>query len=75
MRVQLLTDGKVMKRKKTQVRKATLSPVWNEPLNFIIGKKQLQASSLELIIMDHDLISADDQMGSVRKKGVKRVKS
>jgi Ca2+-dependent lipid-binding protein len=61
----MLADGKVFKRKKTAVRKHTLQPVWNEPMNFVISPKQLRTCYLHLIIMDYDLLSPDDEMGSV----------
>uniref|UniRef100_A0A914X2A9 C2 domain-containing protein n=2 Tax=Plectus sambesii TaxID=2011161 RepID=A0A914X2A9_9BILA len=65
VKVALALDGKVTKKRKTSVRKNTLAPVWNEALNFNLSEKALKKTTIELQIMDHDLIGNDDTMGLV----------
>jgi Ca2+-dependent lipid-binding protein len=56
IRVALLVDGKKVKRKKTSVKKGTTAPVWNEALSFNVPAELLPKVTLEVAILDHDLI-------------------
>ena len=61
----MIQDGKVVKKRKTSIKKHTLSPVWNEALNFNLPEKALAKTHLEIIVMDHDLIGNDEPLGQV----------
>ncbi len=64
----LIQDGKVIKKRKTSVRKNTLSPVWNEALSFNVSDKSLidmKTTRLEVCVMDYDLIGNDQLLGYV----------
>lgn len=62
-RVSLLHDGKKIKRKKTSVRKNTVNPVWNEALVFQVRADMLPKVSLEVMVMDYDLIGHSELIG------------
>ncbi|XP_076619296.1 synaptotagmin beta isoform X2 [Colletes latitarsis] len=51
VKVNLLCGEKRMK-KKTTVKKATTSPVWNEPMSFDIPASSLASSAIEVRVMD-----------------------
>jgi hypothetical protein len=46
----------------TQVKDATLEPVWNESTHFVVGGAR---GELEVSVFDHDLIGTDDLLGRV----------
>ena len=67
IRVALLVDGKKVKRKKTSVKKGTTAPVWNEALSFNVPAELLPKVTLEVAILDHDLIVGKCTIGSSRE--------
>ena len=58
-----MMDGKKIKRKKTSVRRGSVSPVWNEPLTFNIPAEILPKVSLEICVVDYDLIGQGETLG------------
>lgn len=48
MKVNLLCGEKRVKKKKTAVRKATTSPVWNEAMSFNVPANYLASSAIEV---------------------------
>jgi synaptotagmin-1 len=63
VRVSLLVDGKKVKRKKTSVRRASINPVWNEALAFNVPAEVLPKVTLEISVLDHDLLGHGDVLG------------
>ncbi|XP_017754708.1 PREDICTED: synaptotagmin-5 [Eufriesea mexicana] len=59
VKVNLLCREKRVKKKKTAVRKATTSPVWNEALSFDVPSNYLESSAIEVCVMD----SSNEFMG------------
>ncbi|CAF1983143.1 unnamed protein product [Rotaria magnacalcarata] len=55
-----------VKRKKTSVKRNTLSPKWNEELSFNIPGVSLAESYLEIGVYHHDLIAPDEPLGFLR---------
>ncbi|KAL8594178.1 hypothetical protein ACOMHN_018118 [Nucella lapillus] len=64
VRVSLLVEGKKVKRKKTSVRRASINPVWNEALAFNVPAEVLPKVTLEISVLDHDLIGHGDVLGT-----------
>eukprot|EP01061_Rhynchopus_euleeides_P004398 TRINITY_DN1364_c0_g1_i2.p1 TRINITY_DN1364_c0_g1~~TRINITY_DN1364_c0_g1_i2.p1 ORF type:complete len:1245 (+),score=525.43 TRINITY_DN1364_c0_g1_i2:122-3856(+) len=66
-----LTDAYILVKhkdesRKTEVRKRTLNPKWNEVLSFdIADMEDLQEDPLEIKVMDLDRWTADDPIGTV----------
>ncbi|CAL7936423.1 unnamed protein product [Xylocopa violacea] len=52
VKVNLLCGEKRVKKKKTAVRKATTSPVWNEAMFFNVPASSLASSAIEVCVMD-----------------------
>ncbi|XP_033629389.1 synaptotagmin-5-like [Asterias rubens] len=65
VKVTLIQGGKRFKKKKTTVRKNTCNPVWNEAIIFNVPASSLKSSSLEMIVVDYDLLGQSGKMGSV----------
>ncbi|XP_074097333.1 synaptotagmin beta isoform X2 [Cotesia typhae] len=52
VKVSLLSGDKRVKKKKTEVKKATKSPVWNEAMSFNIPASTLASSAIEICVLD-----------------------
>ncbi|PVD28579.1 hypothetical protein C0Q70_11170 [Pomacea canaliculata] len=63
VRVSLMVEGKKVKRKKTSVRRGSVNPVWNEALAFNVPAEVLPKVTLEISVLDHDLIGHGDVLG------------
>ena len=55
-----------IKRKKTNVKRNTLNPKWNEEISFNIPGVSLADSCLEIGVYHHDLIAPDEPLGFLR---------
>lgn len=55
-----------VKRKKTNVKRNTLNPKWNEEISFNIPGISLADSCLEIGVYHHDLIAPDEPLGFLR---------
>lgn len=58
-----MVDGKRVKRKKTSVRRGSINPVWNEALAFNVPAEVLPKVTLEVSVLDHDLIGHGEVLG------------
>ncbi|XP_069696983.1 synaptotagmin-10-like isoform X2 [Periplaneta americana] len=63
VKVYLLCEGKRIKKKKTTVKKATLSPVYNEALVFDVPAENVEDVSLIVKVIDYDRIGPNELMG------------
>ncbi|XP_023718098.1 synaptotagmin-10 [Cryptotermes secundus] len=63
VKVYLLCEGKRIKKKKTTVKKATLSPVYNEALVFDVPAENIEDVSLIVKVIDYDRIGHNELMG------------
>ncbi|XP_030843767.1 synaptotagmin-5 [Strongylocentrotus purpuratus] len=63
VKVSLLQGGRRVKKKKTSVRKCNCNPTWNEAIIFNVPAAALNACSLELIVMDYDLLGQCEKIG------------
>ncbi|XP_006814384.2 synaptotagmin-6-like [Saccoglossus kowalevskii] len=63
VKVSLLQDGKRLKKKKTAVRKNNRNPVWNEALVFNVPTESLKHTSLEVTVVDYDLLGHSELIG------------
>ncbi|XP_057318595.1 synaptotagmin-5 isoform X2 [Microplitis mediator] len=52
VKVSLLSGDRRVKKKKTEVKKATRSPVWNEAMSFNIPASSLASSAIEICVLD-----------------------
>ncbi|KAI4484076.1 hypothetical protein M0804_007532 [Polistes exclamans] len=62
----LCGEKKIKKKKKTAVRKATTSPVWNEAMSFNVPSSSLATSAIEVCVLDSnsELIGGNAIVGS-----------
>ncbi|XP_053108117.1 synaptotagmin-8 [Hemicordylus capensis] len=65
VKVQLLLNKKKWKRKKTSIKKNTLSPYFNEAFSFEVPFNLIQNVDLVISVWDHDKVTKDDQIGKV----------
>ncbi|XP_068908178.1 synaptotagmin-10-like isoform X5 [Tenebrio molitor] len=63
VKVYLLCQGKRIKKKKTSVKKNTLSPVYNEALVFDVPAENIEEVSLIVKVIDYDRIGSNELMG------------
>ena len=62
----LYSDGKVLKRRRTSVAKATLNPVWNEAHVFELPTHLLDNVVVELCVTEHEFVGAGTLIGVCR---------
>ncbi|EMP29353.1 Synaptotagmin-1 [Chelonia mydas] len=65
VKVQLILNKKKWKKKKTGVKKSTLSPYFNEAFNFEVPFNQIQNIDLVISVWDHDKVTKNQQIGKV----------
>ncbi|XP_029438577.1 synaptotagmin-8 [Rhinatrema bivittatum] len=65
VKVQLILNKKKWKKKKTGVKKNTLSPYFNEVFTFDVPFEQIQNVDLVVSVWDHDKVSKNEQIGKV----------
>ena len=63
--INLLQNGKRIKRKKSSVKKQTLNPYYNEQFKFIVAPDKIEKTALQFMVMDYDLIGKADLIGQV----------
>ncbi|CAL4063255.1 unnamed protein product [Meganyctiphanes norvegica] len=63
VKVNLLCQGRRIKKKKTPVKKATLNPIYNEALIFDIPNENIDDVTLLVKVVDYDRIGANELMG------------
>ncbi|XP_044730037.1 synaptotagmin-5 [Chrysoperla carnea] len=54
VKVNLIVNGKRVKKKKTASRKFTSDPVWNEAMTFSISSSNLNQAAIEICVMDQN---------------------
>ncbi|XP_033214008.1 synaptotagmin-6, partial [Belonocnema kinseyi] len=66
VKVSLLSGDKRVKKKKTAVRKSTMTPIWNEALSFNVPAGSLVSSAIEVCVLDSssELIGSNAIVGS-----------
>ncbi|XP_056631269.1 synaptotagmin-C-like [Diorhabda sublineata] len=65
VKIYMFLQDKMVKRKKTKIKKDTLNPVFNQAFVFEISKQQINDVTFVLRILDHDRVSKHDVMGYV----------
>ncbi|KAM6979852.1 synaptotagmin-2-like isoform 2-T2 [Aplochiton taeniatus] len=65
VKIQLLQNGKRLKKKKTTVKKNTLNPYYNESFSFEIPLEQMQKILVVVTVFDYDKIGKNDAIGKV----------
>ncbi|XP_077177610.1 synaptotagmin-8 [Paroedura picta] len=65
VKVQLTLNKKKWKKKKTSIKKNTLSPYFNEAFVFEVPFSLIQNVDLVISVWDHDKMTKDDQIGKV----------
>ncbi|GJQ84144.1 putative C2 domain protein [Trypoxylus dichotomus] len=66
VKVYLLQGPKKLKKRKTDVHRNTICPVFNEALTFDIDKETLKKCTLEFHVMHDSLLGASDTLGVCR---------
>ncbi|XP_048339276.1 synaptotagmin-8 isoform X2 [Sphaerodactylus townsendi] len=65
VKVQVTLNKKKWKKKKTSIKKNTLSPYFNEAFVFEVPFSVIQNIDLVISVWDHDKVTKDDQIGKV----------
>lgn len=65
MKITLTHGQKVLKTKKTSVKKNTIDPVFNESLSFNLTPDQLEMCSIVITVWDYNSKSRDDFVGRI----------
>ncbi|XP_053576458.1 synaptotagmin-1 [Bombina bombina] len=65
VKVHLALNKKKWKRKKTTVKKNTLSPYFNEAFTFDVSLQQMQNIDLIISVWDHDKVNKNKQIGKL----------
>jgi len=65
VKVYLVYAGKRIDKKKTQVKKRTLNPVWNEVFNFDVPVEKIRDITFVFTVMDFDRILSNEAVGQV----------
>ncbi|KTG44324.1 hypothetical protein cypCar_00009593 [Cyprinus carpio] len=65
VKIQLLQNGKRLKKKKTTVKKNTLNPYYNESFSFEIPLEQMQKILVAVTVFDYDKIGKNDAIGKI----------
>ncbi|KAG7254984.1 hypothetical protein CRUP_006596 [Coryphaenoides rupestris] len=63
--INLLQNGKRLKKKKTTVKKNTLNPYYNESFSFEIPLEQMQKIQAVITVLDYDKIGKNDAIGKI----------
>ncbi|KAJ3586818.1 hypothetical protein NHX12_013210 [Muraenolepis orangiensis] len=65
VKLNLLQNGKRLKKKKTTVKKNTLNPYYNESFSFEIPLEQMQKIQAVITVLDYDKIGKNDAIGKI----------
>ncbi|KAM7411518.1 hypothetical protein PAMA_021483 [Pampus argenteus] len=65
VKINLLQNGKRLKKKKTTVKKNTLNPYYNESFSFEIPLEQMQKILAVITVLDYDKIGKNDAIGKI----------
>jgi len=65
VKINLMQNGKRLKKKKTTVKKNTLSPYYNESFSFEVPFEQIQKVSVVITVLDYDQVGSNDPIGRV----------
>lgn len=65
VKVYVISENKRVTKWKTEVKKNTLVPIYNESFQFDISGMDIRQVSLEIWVMDYDWFSRNDKMGVV----------
>ncbi|XP_043915303.1 synaptotagmin-2-like isoform X1 [Protopterus annectens] len=65
VKIQLILNKKKWKKKKTTVKKNTLSPYYNETFTFEVPFEQIQNVVMVISVWDHDKVSKNEAIGKL----------
>jgi len=65
VKVNLMQNGKRLKKKKTTVKKNTLNPYYNESFSFEVPFEQIQKVTVVITVLDYDQVGSNDPIGKV----------
>uniref|UniRef100_A0A8C7W4F2 C2 domain-containing protein n=1 Tax=Oncorhynchus mykiss TaxID=8022 RepID=A0A8C7W4F2_ONCMY len=65
VKINLMQNGKRLKKKKTTVKKNTLNPYYNESFSFEIPIEQMQKIQAVVTVLDYDKIGKNDAIGKI----------
>jgi Ca2+-dependent lipid-binding protein len=58
-------DGKRVKKQKTQCKRKTLDPHFNETFKFDVDPDLIPVACLSVVVMDHDIVTQNEMIGRV----------
>jgi len=65
VKISLMQNGKRLKKKKTTIKKNTLSPYYNEGFTFEVPFEQVQKVTMIFTVLDYDKLGNNDPIGRV----------
>lgn len=65
VKLALYIDGKRVKKKKTEIKKCTLNPQFNESFSFEVSPEQMQTAQIRFTVIDYDRIGVSEPIGSL----------
>ena len=57
---------KVLLKEKTEVKKSTINPYFNQTFSVKVAPNKIQALDMRILVKDHDLFGPNDTIGGVR---------
>ncbi|XP_067830284.1 synaptotagmin-1-like [Heptranchias perlo] len=63
VKIQLMQNGKRLKKKKTTIKKNTLNPYYNESFSFEVPFEQIQKVQVVITVLDYDKLGKNEAIG------------
>lgn len=65
VKIELMQNGKRLKKKKTTIKKRTLNPYFNESFLFEVPFEQISKTELKITVYDYDKLGSNDAIGMI----------
>ena len=65
VKIELMQNGKRVKKKKTTIKKRTLNPYFNESFLFEVPFEQITKTDLKITVFDYDKLGSNDAIGGI----------
>ena len=66
VKIRIYHNKKVIHKWRSSVKRKTLIPVFNEPFEFELSGHDIDEIQMEILMMDYDRFSKDDEVGVIR---------
>lgn len=65
VKIWLMRGEKRMEKRKTEIHKATLNPVFQEQFTFVVGWEHIRDTTLSVTVMDWDNVGRNEAIGGI----------